>query len=477
MTLGSQAVLLVINTASLVIMARLLSPNDYGVIAMVTAITGFANLFNDLGLSSATVQKAEINHSQVSALFWINVLIGVLLMLIVAALAPAVAWFYNRPELMWVTLALSATFPLTGLGAQHRALLRRAMHFGRLGAVNIAALCAGVLAGILTALAGGRYWSLVVTSLVIAFCGTLGVWLAGGVRFKPAWRVKGSGIGDLVRFGSHVTAFDVVNYFHRNLDNILIGRVWGAQQLGLYSRAYGLLMLPITNLREPLNAVAFPALSRLQTDPEAFRAYYNRYCSILAFVTMPVVSFLFIASAQLVGLLLGKQWLDAAEIFGILAVAAFIQPVAGLRGLVLLASGRGSRYFRWGLINAVAAVVSFLCGIPWGAKGVAAAYCIMTYLILHPSLIYVFKGSSIRPGDFYRAVARPFGASVLMAGAGSALMARLESWPAYAALSLCALACLAVYLGAYYLLPGGRKGLGDTWSYLLLLRSRAAATG
>jgi polysaccharide transporter, PST family len=143
-------------------------------------------------------------------------------------------------------------------------------------------------------------------------CGTIGAWFLG-VSFKPCWGVRGSGIREMLRLGSNVTGFNMINYFHRNLDNMLIGRVWGAQQLGLYSRAYSLLMLSINNLRVPLNAVAFPTMSRLQSQPDKFRTYYVKYCSLLAFAYMPVVSFLFVSSNRIVNLLLGSQWAETSE--------------------------------------------------------------------------------------------------------------------------------------------------------------------
>lgn len=468
-TLSSQAALLVIHTASVAIMARLLSPEDYGMVAMVTAITGFASLFKELGLSSATIQKAEISHRQVSGLFWINAIAGIILMLVTAASAPAVAWFYNKPELIAVTLALSVSFPITSLGTQHRALLNRQMFFGRLAVINITAMLASVVAGVIVALYGGRYWALVSSSLTMAVWGTLGVWMAG-VHFIPRWGIKNSGIRELMRFGSSVTGFDLVNYFHRNLDNILIGRVWGAQQLGLYSRAYALMMLPISNLRQPLNAVAFPTMSKLQNNPALFRTYYMTYCSLLAFITMPLVAFFYIASDKIILLLLGSQWLDASELFGILALASFIQPVASLCGLVLLSYGKAGRFFRWGLFNAIAAVISFVAGIPWGAKGVAVAYCIVTYLILHPSLMYVFKGTPVQVGDFYRAISRPFTGSVFLCAIGLFILILTKDYSDLFSLTTSAICGGISYLGIFYVLPGGRKQLRDICAYLLLLR-------
>lgn len=468
-TMSSQGALFILHTASVVIMARLLTPEDFGLIAMVTAITAFANIFKELGLSSATIQKSEITHKQVSGLFWINTIVGLLLMLIIAALAPTIGWFYKKPELIAVTLALSVTFPVTSLGTQHSALLNRQMRFGSLALIRITALLASVIAGILVALCGGRYWALVASSLTMAAWGTMGAWVAVG-HFRPRWGIRNRGIRELVRFGVNITAFDIVNYFHRNLDNVLIGRVWGAQQLGLYSRAYALLMLPIANLRGPLNAVAFPTMSRLQNNPERFRSYYTKYCSLLAFISMPLVAFLFISSDEIIKLLLGSQWLDASGLFGILALAAFIQPVAGLRGLVLLSYGQGGRYFRWGLYNAIATVIAFACGLPWGAKGVAAAYAIVTYLILHPSLMYVFKNTPVKVVDFYRAIARPCIASIVMGGMGLVMKELVQTFSDFLTLSITGTCCVLIYLGIFCLLPGGKKNLQNIWAYLLLMR-------
>lgn len=468
-TLTSSMASVIIHMASVVIMARLLTPEDFGVIAMVTAVTAFAGLFKELGLSSATIQKDKINHGQVSTLFWINTGVGIVIMLIIASLAPAVAWFYQRPELTAVTLALSITIPLTSLGTQHRALLTRQMRFGSLAMINITTLLASLGVGVLVALHGGRYWALVGSSWTQCAGNTLGAWVAG-FRFRPSWVVRGSGVRELLHFGASITAFDIVNYFHRNLDNVLIGRVWGAEQLGLYSRAYALLMLPITNLRGPLNRVAMPAMSGLQGDAKRFRGYYTKYCSFLAFLSMPLVGFLYAGSDRVISLLLGAKWLDASPLFGILALAAFIQPVASLRGLVLLAYGQGGRYFRWGLINAIVTVCGFACGLPWGAKGVAIGYSLVTYMILHPSLIYVFKGTPVRVPDFYRAIARPCVASIVMACSGMLVLGLLKNSSDLAALALSATLCGLIYLATFFILPGGAKMLRSFWSYSLLLR-------
>jgi PST family polysaccharide transporter len=466
-TLVDQALSHGVHLVSVVILARLLTPEDYGVVAMVTAVTGFLSLFKDLGLSSATIQCHDITSDQLSALFWVNAGLGALITLIIAALGPVLAWFYHKPQLSLVTVGISLTSLLSSLGTQHSALLTRQMRFGVLAVIRVSSLLAGFLAAAAVALSGGTYWALVASAVVTTLSNTCGLWLVSG--FRPGRPRRGTGVRPLVRFGAHIAAFDVVNYFHRNLDNVLIGRAWGAQQLGLYSKAYALLMLPISNLRYPLGRVALPALSRLQNEPGPFRDYFLKYCSFLAFASMPIVAFLYACSENVIRLILGPRWLGAAELFSILALVSFIQPVTGLPGTVLVTLGRGGRYFRWGLYNAIVTVISFFCGLPWGAKGVAIGYCIATYAILHPSLMYALHGTPLRPADFYRSLLKPCLASIAMCLA--VLFARGRFHGASDAFVLALLLPLSglVYLGVFCLFPGGRRTLLDYGKYVSIL--------
>jgi PST family polysaccharide transporter len=468
MTLTDQAFSYGVQLAATIILARLLTPEDYGIVAMVTAITGFANLFRELGLSSATIQSREITNDQLSALFWINVGLGGLITLIIAASGPVLAWFYHKPQLSLVTVGISFTSLLSSLGTQHGALLTRQMRFGALAVVRVSALVAGSGAAVVVALTGGTYWALVASSVVTALWSTCGLWISSG--FRPGRPRKGAGVRPLVRFGAHIAGFDIVNYFHRNLDNVLIGRAWGTQQLGLYSKAYALLMFPITNLRAPLHRVAFPALSRLQNDPTQFRLFFVKYCSLLAFISMPLVAFLYTCSENVIRLLLG--WLGAAELFSILALVAFVQPVTGLTGTVLVTLGRGGRYFRWGLYNAIITVISFFVGLPWGARGVAIGYCIASYMVLHPSLMYAFHKTPIRPSDFYRSILKPCLASLVMGLVAMIVRGRFLAASDAVILALLFPLSALVYLGVFALLPGGRRTLADYAKYPSLIWRR-----
>lgn len=466
-TLVTQGISYCITVASTVILARLLTPQDYGTVAMVTALTGFVSLFRDLGLSGATIQSRSISHDQASALFWINVGLGTLVMVTIMALAPIVAWFYQKPQLKLITVGLSFASFFNSLGTQHAALLNRQMRFRVLAYVQLPAMLAGFIAAVIVALLGGKYWALVANQVVSAIWNTAGLWVASG--FRPSRPHRGIGVRQFVRFGANIAGFDLAYYFRDNMDQILVGRVWGAQQLGLYNRALALITLPLSNLRYPLGKVAFPAMSRLAEDPERYRSYYFKYSSLLAFVSMPLVAILFACSENIIRLFLGNQWLGAAELFRILALAGFLGPVASLRITVIMSSGHGKRLLRWGFVNTLAAIIAYVCGLPWGAKGVAIASCLAAYLTLHPLLVYAFKDTPVRTSDFYRSFIKPSLASIVMCILYMFTIKRFLQSSDIVVLAISVPFCLIVYLMIFYLLPGGRRSIIDFLSHISVL--------
>jgi PST family polysaccharide transporter len=415
-TIGSQAANFGIQLTSTVILARLLTPDDYGMLAMVMTVTAFAGLFRDLGLSSAAIQKKELTHPQQSNLFWLNVGMGLALTILVAALAPLVARFYGRPELTHVTMALSFTFLLGSLSTQHGARLVREMQFGRQAVCGIFGNLTALAVSIVLAIGGYSYWALVWGNL---FGGVvITIMLLTLAPFRPSLPSRGTGLREMLKFGANVTAFDLVNYFQRNLDNLLIGRFSGSGPLGLYSRAYSLLMFPINAIRGPINAVAFPALSKLQDSPAEFRTYFLNTTSIIAWLSMPLTAFIFIASAPLVEFLLGKEWSGVSIIFSYLAIAAFIQPAAGFVGSLVLSLGQGRRYLQCGSFNAVVISIGFVIGIQWGPVGVAISYVICGYIVFYPWIWWALRESPVRFSDFLGACAFPAITSFVgMAGA------------------------------------------------------------
>ncbi len=413
-TLVAQGVRMVLTMGSTAILARLLTPSDYGLFGMVIVIVSFAQMFKEAGLSMATVQKANISHNQISTLFWVNIFISVGLGLCILAGAPLVAAFYGKSELTAVTAALSISFVLGGLAIQHKALLRRHMRFGTLAGVQIANQIVSLAVTISLALLGWKYWALVGGALILALSDVLLTfffcrWIPGRIR-------KGTGAREMLLFGGHLTGFNFVNYFSRNADKILIGKFIGIDAVGIYTKAYQLFLMPIAQIRAPITQVAMPVLSSLKDQPGRYVKYYQRIVDIMATLIVPLTLYCVIEADFIIGLLLGSQWDATIPVFRILAIAGLVQAVAGTRGMVLTSCGLSKRYFYWGLINAVVTVLSFGAGIPFGVEGVASAYAVANYLLLIPSLFYCFHETPVTVRVFMKTLIAPLVSAGVAAG-------------------------------------------------------------
>jgi O-antigen/teichoic acid export membrane protein len=457
---GVQSAQFALNLASTAVLARLLVPGDFGLIAMATAVSNLLALILDLGLGSATVQRSDLTHSQASALFWINTALGLVFAAILAALAPLVAQFYGHPQLVPVTMALASGFIFVGLSVQPNALLRRQMRFSSLAGIDLVSLTLGIAAAIASAAWGAGYWSLVYFQLVQSATAAAGSWLACGWRPDPptsAVRVR-----PMLSFGVGLTGFNVLAYLSRTLDNVIIGRSAGSAALGLYLKSYSMLLLPVDRLRGPVSAVVVPALSLLQTDRPRFRTYFLKALTCVAAIGMPVVVFLFVFAQEAVMIVLGPQWQESVVLFQLLAPAAFVETFNTVGSWACTPFGKSGRLVRWQIFATSVMALSFLIGVRWGAVGVAAACSVSTVALRLPGLPYLLKDSPISSMDVLRALALPACASM----ATGAVVLWLRSsllLPFHGALLMLIAAPLfgALYLTCWFVLPGGRRGLHE----------------
>ena len=471
-TLLAQGLRFGIQIGSTMILARLLVPGDFGLIGMAVAVTGFITLFRDLGLSQATVQRENITHEDVNALFWVNVAVSVALALLTVALAPLLGWFYGDGRVTAITMVLAAGFVVGGIAVQHQALMDRQMRFTSRGAVDVSSLAIGAGAGIVAAMLGAGYWALVVQTLAMTFSAAVGFWLLSRWRpGRPAW----SGAArSMLHFGGHLTGFQVVNYLGRNVDNLLIGRVWGAGPLGLYTRAYQLLMLPIRQVNAPLASVGMPALGRLRAEPERYRKVYLRVLEKIALLTMPAVALLIATSDWVIRLVLGPGWEGAATIFTWLGIAALIQPAANTTGWLFISQERGRDMFRWGLVGTAVSVAAIVAGLPWGVVGVAAVYAASDILIKTPLLFWsVGRSGPVRTSDLYRALLTPALAAAATLATVLAFRQLVPIASPLKGLVLSALIGLGVTASILVLTPGGRAALQDIRRFGMLLNTRS----
>src|ERR1700722_13639377 len=254
-----------IRLVSLVILARLLDPKDFGLVGMVTAFTGVLTLLRDFGLSAAAIHRPQITEEQLSTLFWINLFVGVLLGLLTLAMSPAIAIFYHEPRLVKVSAVLALAFVFNAAGLQHGVILQREMRFTALALISTIGLLLGTAIAICGAKFGYGYWALVAMAIILPATCTVGFWIA--TRWIPGMPRRGVGMRSMMQFGGTITLNTIILYMANNVDKVLLGRFWGEEALGLYGRAFQLVNIPTDNLNSAAGEVAFAALSRVQHDP------------------------------------------------------------------------------------------------------------------------------------------------------------------------------------------------------------------
>jgi O-antigen/teichoic acid export membrane protein len=376
----------VVQMVATIVLARLLKPEDFGLVAMVTAFSILLQNFGMRGFTEATIQSEELDHGTVSTLFWIHIGISVVLALAFMAFSPVLAWMYKEPRLVWIGVVISANFLLFALATQHLALLTRNMQFWKVAGVEIGANILSVIVAILFAVNGGAYWSLVARRVSLPLGWVILAWLL--CRWLPGLPAVGTGVKRMVKFGINTYGNFMVNYVTRNMDKVLIGWKHGSQSLGFYDRAYYLFVMPVNQLSYPLTNVAVSALSKLQDDVGKFKNYYIKSLTMLAFIGMPLSAVLTLIGKDFILLLLGPQWGKAGEIFSFFGPGIGIMLIYGTHGWLHLSLGRADRWFRWGILELVVTAAFFMAGLPFGASGVAVAYVLSIFVLTGPGLWY-----------------------------------------------------------------------------------------
>lgn len=371
-TLGTQALRAGLQLASVVLLARLLSPEDFGLVAMVAAVIGIADLVRDFGLSSAAVQAKDVSEDERTNLFWANLGLGAACAAAAVASAPLVVALYDEPRLREVVLGLAPVFLLSGASTQLRADLTRRLRFHALALVDVSAQVAGIAVGAALALAGAGLWAIIAMQLTTAAVGLLVC--AASCRWSPGLPRRRVSLRRFFGYGSGLMGTQAIGYVTKNVDNVALGAVWGAASLGLYSRAYQLLMTPLNQINAPLTRVALPVLSRVQDDPVAFPRYLARVQLVGCYLTATVLAVAAGLSEPIVLLLFGERWAAVAPIFALLAVGGIFRAVSQLAYWIYLARGRTGAQLRQEAVSRPLMALVILAGLPWGALGVAVGH-------------------------------------------------------------------------------------------------------
>jgi O-antigen/teichoic acid export membrane protein len=401
----AQAANFVLRIGSLMVLARLLDPRDFGLVGMVTAFTGVLNLFRDFGLSTATVQRASVTEDQISTLFWINILVGVLLAVLALALAPVVVTFYHEPRLLGVTAVLAVGFLFNAAGVQHSALLQRDMRFTALAVINTASLVGSTVVAIGMAEAHYGYWALVAMTITLPLITTVGLWIAA--KWTPGMPRRRVGLRSMMRFGGTITLNSVVVYIAYNLEKVLLGRYWGAEAIGIYGRAYQLVNIPTDNLNGAVGEVAFSALSRVQHDPPRLKSYFLKGYALVLALTLPITMLCALFAQDAISVLLGPKWTEAVPIFRLLAPTILIFAMINPFSWLLFAMGLVGRSLKIALVITPLVIAGYVIGLPHGPKGVALGYSVAMAVWILPHIAWCVYGTVISFWDVIRTLSRP----------------------------------------------------------------------
>lgn len=396
-TLAVQAARAVLQFAAVVLLARLLSPADFGLIAMVTAVIGVADLIRDFGLSLAAVRAPSLSTAERDNLFWANLGMGVACTLVILAAAPLIVHAYGEPRLTPVIMSLAVVFAFSGITTQYRAGLTREMRFRALGLTDISAQAVALGAAVALAIAGFGLWALVAQQLVSAVVTTL--LCVCCARWLPGLPRRNVSIRPFMRFGIGVFGTQVVHYVTKNADNVAIGVVWGPTPLGLYSRAYQLMMMPLNQINAPMTQVALPILSRVQHDATDFASYLRKSQLVACYATCTLFAVAVGLSHPLVLVLFGQRWEAVVPIFAILGVGGVFRAVAQIAYWAYLAKGASGALFKQRLATGLFTLVCILAGLPWGPVGVAvgctaASFVSWLVAVWHVGLV---TGTDTRP--------------------------------------------------------------------------------
>lgn len=388
-TAVSQIVIQGVRFLTNVVLARLLAPEVFGVVAVALVVTMLLDQLRDMGTGAAVIQRARVDDRLLNTVFYLNIALGALLAVILfLTAAPLSAWLGNR-EATTVLQAFAGLTFVGSLGQIHHALLRRHMRFGEIAIANSVTAIVIAIVSIAGALLGHGYWSLVAGTIAGTVVGTVMVWIYD--RWRPSWQFDMASLRSIWSFSSNLFLSNVVFYFFTQVDKVIISHALGAGPVGTYSMAQRTVSAPVNSMSTVVGEVTFPAFSRRQDDDAGLRSGFVRSSRVIALVTFPLMFGLAAVATSVVPVVFGPRWEGLVPLVWLLAPVGAIQSVTTQSAQLLLAKGRADLALRWGLVYSVVLVSLELVGVRWGVVGVAGAYAAGLLLLTLPGLAIAFR--------------------------------------------------------------------------------------
>lgn len=356
------------------VLAKLLPPSEYGVIAMAGIVTAFAMLFRDMGVTAVIIQRAELTPGLMNAAFRLSLISSLAIGVIIAASSPLVGTYFREAALVPVLMLLGLSFPLSGLATVNQALLERESAFKTLARIEVIANLLGALSAVAAALAGAGVFSLVVLVLVTGALSLVQLMIASPWRPQTLARVEPGRYREVLSFSASVVGFNVVNYFSRNADGLIIGRLYSASTLGAYSLAYRIMLFPLQSLTFVATRSLFPVLADRLRRGESLKVPYLAVVESISLIVAPMMAGLYLLREQVIGVIFGEQWGLTSELLKWFAPTGFLQSVMSVSGVVFMATNKAGLLFRLGCIGAFLQVGAFALAAPYGVERMAEFY-------------------------------------------------------------------------------------------------------
>ncbi|MFA5499529.1 MAG: MOP flippase family protein [Candidatus Omnitrophota bacterium] len=387
------------------ILARLLSPNDFGLLAMATVFINFGMIFSEMGISSALIQKQDTLDRHYYSAFWLNIAVGIVLTLISIAASPLVAGFYKKPELQIILAVISINYFISSFVVIQQTILTKEMDFKSLAIRDIIAIVLSGGIGIYMAFHGFGVWSLVIQSVTFTLFNAILLWALSS--WRPKYQFAKSDIKDIFGFSANLTGFNIINYFARNIDQLLIGKFLGAQALGYYSLAYKLMLYPLQNIAWVISKVMFPAFSKIQDSLEKVRRTYLKTVKAIALIAFPVMLGLFAVAPEFVNVVFGNKWSEAIPTIRILCICGLFQSIGTTVGMIYLSMGRAGLQLKLQFLGTILVIVCVLIGMRWGINGVALFYTLQSVIWIIINLHIVSKLTGFGLGELFSNLKTP----------------------------------------------------------------------
>ncbi len=382
-----------------IILARLLSPDDFGLLAMATVFVNFVMIFSEMGISSALIQKQDTHDRHYYSAFWLNIVVGLCLTLFFIAVSPLIARFYKKPELVPILAVISLNFFLSSFVIIQQTILTKEMDFRKLAIRDVIAVIIAGIVGVVLAYNGFGVWSLVFQSVIFTLANAVLLWTLSSWRPKFSFAIQD--IKDIFNFSANLTGFQIANYFSRNIDQLLIGKFLGTQALGYYSLAYKIMLYPLQNISSVIGKVMFPAFAKIQDDLEKVRSAYLRMVKAISLISFPLMLGLFAVAPEFVNVFFGQRWEAMIIVLRIFCFCGALQSIGTIVGNIFLSQGRSDLQFKVAIMSTILITGAILIGLRWGINGVALCYTLIMFICVHFTIYFANKLINLEYNKFY----------------------------------------------------------------------------